>query len=44
MFPILMLSAKPGELIVPLFKDLCLTRSLTWDWTRDLPHSKQLYH
>ena len=36
-FPFLMLSAKKRELLVPFF----ITRSLTGDWTRDLPHSKQ---
>ena len=41
-FPFSMLSAK---LLVPFYNVFGMTRSLTGDWTRELPHSKPaLYH
>ena len=43
-FPIWMCSAKQGHYWYH-FYNFGMTRSLTWDWTRNLPHSKPvLYH
>ena len=38
-FPYLMFSAKQGNYLVPFYNVFGKTRSLTGDWTRDLPHS-----
>ena len=44
-FPFLMFSAKQGNNWYHLYNVFGITRSLTRDWIRDLPHSKQaLYH
>ena len=44
-FPFSMLSAKQGHYWYHFYKVFGMTRSLTGDWTRDLPHSKPaLYH
>ena len=44
-FPFLMLSAKQGNYRYHFYNVFGMTRSLTGDWTRDLPHSKPaLYH
>ena len=44
-FPFLMLSAKQGYYWYHFYNVFGMTRSLTGDWTRDLPHSKPaLYH
>ena len=44
-FPFSMLSAKQRELLSPFFDVFGMTRSLTRDCTRDIPHSKPaLYH
>ena len=39
-FPFTMLSAKQGNYWYHFYNVFGLTRSLTGDWTRDLPHSK----
>ena len=40
-----MFSAKQGNYLVPFYNVFGMTRSLTGDWTRDLPHSMPaLYH
>ena len=39
-FPFTMLSAKHGNFWYPFYNVFGMTRSLTGDWTRDLPHSK----
>ena len=42
---LLMLSAKQGNYWYHFYNFFGMTRSLTGDWTRDLPHSKPaLYH
>ena len=44
-FPCLMLSAKQGNYWYHAYNVFGMTRSLTGDWTWDLPHSKPtLYH
>ena len=44
-FPFSMLSAKQGNYWYHFYNVFGMTRSLTGDWTRDLPHSKPaLYH
>ena len=44
-FPFPMLSAKQGNYWYHFYNVFGMTRSLTGDWTRDLPHSKPaLYH
>ena len=44
-FPFSMFSAKQGHYWYHFYKVFGMTRSLTGDWTRDLPHSKPaLYH
>ena len=44
-FPFSMLSAKQGHYWYHFYNVFGMTRSLTGDWTRDLPHSKPaLYH
>ena len=44
-FPFLMFSAKQESYWYHLYNVFGMTRSLTGDWTRDLPHSKPaLYH
>ena len=44
-FPFLMFSAKQGNYWYHFYNVFGNTRSLTGDWTRDLPHSKPaLYH
>ena len=44
-FPFSMLSAKQGNYWYQFYNVFGMTRSLTGDWTRDLPHSKPaLYH
>ena len=44
-FPFWMFSAKQGHYWYHFYNVFGLTRSLTGDWTRDLPHSKPaLYH
>ena len=44
-FLFLMLSAKQGNYWYHFYNVFDMTRSLTGDWTRDLPHSKPaLYH
>ena len=44
-FPFLMFSAKQGNYWHHFYNVFGMTRSLTWDWTLDLPHSKpSLYH
>ena len=44
-FPFLMFSAKQGHYWYHFYNVFGMTRSLTGDWTRDLPHSKPaLYH
>ena len=44
-FPILMFSAKQGNYWYHLYNVFGMTRSLTGDWTQDLPHSKPaLFH
>ena len=44
-FPFLMFSAKQRHYWYHFFNVFGMTRSLTGDWTRDLPHSKPaLYH
>ena len=44
-FPILMFSAKQGNYWYHFYNVFGMKRSLTGDWTRDLPHSKPtLYH
>ena len=44
-FPFSMLSAKQGNYWYRFYNAFGMTRSLTWDWTQDLPHSKPaLYH
>ena len=44
-FPFLMLSAKQGNYWYHFYNVFGMTRSLTGDWTRDLPHVKPaLYH
>ena len=35
-----MLSAEQGNYWYHFYNVFGMTRSLTWDWTRDLPHSK----
>ena len=40
LFPFLMLSAKQGNYWYHFYNVFSMTRSLTGDWTRDLPHSK----
>ena len=39
-FPFLMFSAKQGNYWYHFYNVFGMTRSLTGDWTRDLPHSK----
>ena len=39
-FPFSMFSAKQGNYWYHFDNVFCMTRSLTGDWTRDLPHSK----
>ena len=44
-FPFLMFSAKQGNYWYHFYNVFGMTRSLTGDWTRDLPHVKPaLYH
>ena len=44
-FPFLMFSAKQGNYWYHFYNVFGMTRSLTGDWNRDLPHSKPaLYH
>ena len=44
-FPFLMLSAKQENYWYHFYNVFGMTRSLTGDWTQDLPHSKPaLYH
>ena len=44
-FPFSVLSAKHGNYWYQFYNVFSMTRSLTGDWTRDLPHSKPaLYH
>ena len=44
-FPFLMLSAKEANYWYPFYNVFGMTRLLTGDWIRDLPHSKPtLYH
>ena len=44
-FPFWMFSAKQGNYWYHFYNFFGMTRSLTGDWTRDLPHSKPaLYH
>ena len=44
-FPFSMLSAKQGHYWYHVYNAFGMTRSLTGDWTRDLPHSiPALYH
>ena len=44
-FPFWMVSAKQGHYWYHFYNVFGMTRSLTGDWTRDLPHSKPvLYH
>ena len=44
-FPFWMYSAKQGHYWYHFYNVFSMTRSLTRDWTRDLPHSKlALYH
>ena len=44
-FPFLMLSAKQGHYLYHFYNVFGMTRSLTGDWTRDIPHSMPaLYH
>ena len=44
-FPFWMFSAKQGHYWYHFYNVFGMTRSLTEDWTRDLPHSKPaLYH
>ena len=44
-FPVSMLSAKQGNYWYHFYNVFGMTRGLTGDWTRDLPHSKPaLYH
>ena len=44
-FPFLMFSAKQGNYWYRFYNIFGMTRSLTVDWTRDIPHSKPaLYH
>ena len=44
-FPFLMLSAKQGKYWYHFYNVFGMTRSLTGDWTWDLPHSKPaIYH
>ena len=44
-FPFWMFSAKQGHYLYPFYNVSGMTRSLTGDWTRDVPHSKPaLYH
>ena len=44
-FPFWMFSAKQGNYWYHFYNVFGMTRSLTGDWTRDLPHSKPaLYH
>ena len=44
-FPFFMLSAKQGNYLYHYYNVFGMTRALTGDWTRDLPHSKPaLYH
>ena len=44
-FPFLMFSAKQGNYWYRFYNIFGMTRSLTVDWTRDIPHSKSaLYH
>ena len=40
-FHFLVLSAKQGNYWYPFYNVFSMTRSLTGDWTRDLPHSNQ---
>ena len=42
-FPFSMLSAKQGNYWYHFYNVFGLTRSLTGDWTRNLPHSNQHY-
>ena len=42
-FPFLMFSAKQGNYWYHFYNVFGMTRSLTGDWTRDLPHSSQHY-
>ena len=45
LFPFSMLSAKQGNYWYHFYNVFGMTRSLTGDWTRDLPHSMPvLYH
>ena len=39
-FPFWRFSAKQGNYWYHFYNVFGMTRSLTWDWTRDLPHSK----
>ena len=44
-FPFLMFSAKQGHYWYHFYNGFGMTRSLTGDWTRDLPHAMPaLYH
>ena len=44
-FPFFNIECQTRELLVPFYNVFGMTRSLTGDWTRDLPHSMPaLYH